>query len=176
VEGLGEWFDLEFAAPIDPAAARQRLQGELSAELTLLSVIEVPVAAPSLAQQIRAAHWRITLLPTDPAAVRSPEDWSSAMASLLAADELLWNDTDKKGRPRQRDCRPYLSDLRPATLAADGMEASIPPAQVLDLEARVDPQGRSLRPEHLCHWLGERLGQPLVLGAVQRRSLRLDPC
>ena len=47
---------------------------------------------------------------------------------------------------------------------------------VLDLEAAVDPQGRSLRPEHLRHWLGETLGQRLVLGAVQRRRLWLDAC
>ena len=30
------------------------------------------------------------------------------VAAILAAPELLWHDTDKKGRPRQRDCRPAL--------------------------------------------------------------------
>ncbi len=176
VEGLGEWFDLEFAAPIDPAVARQHLQAELSAELTLLSVIEVPVAGPSLAQQIRAAHWRITLLPVEGAEAPSPGRWATAIAELLAAGELLWNDKDKKGRPRQRDCRPYLLGLRPADLDAAASEPLSQATQVLDLEAAVDPQGRSLRPEHLCHWLGELLGQPLRLGAVQRRCLRLGSC
>jgi len=80
---------------------------------------------------------------------------------------------DKKGRPRQRDCRPYLLDLHLAPL--DG-QSRAGQGQVLDLEAAVDPQGRSLRPEHLRHWLSASLGQPLALGPVQRRCLRLDAC
>jgi radical SAM-linked protein len=176
VEGLGEWFDLDFAAAIDPAEALQRLQAELSAELTLLSVIEVPLAGPSLAQQIRAAHWRLTLLPGDAAPAPSPERWASAIAALLASGELLWHDKDKKGRPRQRDGRPYLLDVRPAMLDDAPSGAAPGAAQVLDLEAGVDAQGRSLRPDQLRHWLSELLGQPLRLGVIQRRRLELGAC
>jgi hypothetical protein len=139
----------------------------------LLSVQAVPLETPGLAQQIRAAHWRFALLPGPDQPAPLPQQWSAAIAALLEATTLPWRDQDKKGRPRERDCRPYLLALGPAPLEAEG------PGQaglVLDLEAAVDPQGRSLRPEQLRQWLGESLGLPLVLGAVQRRCLRLEAC
>ena len=34
------------------------------------------------------------------------------VAAVLAAPSLIWQDTDKKGRPRQRDCREALLGLR----------------------------------------------------------------
>ena len=173
VEGLGEWLDLDFAAPVDTETARQRLQAELSAELTLLSVQAVPLATPCLAQQIRAAHWRFALLPAPDQPAPAPPQWSAAIAALLETTTLPWQDQDKKGRPRERDCRPYLLALGPAPLEA---QASGRAWLVLDLEAAVDSQGRSLRPDHLRHWLGESLGLSMVLGAVQRRCLLLDAC
>ena len=95
----------------------------------------------------------------------------------MAADALIWEDTDKKGRPRQRDCRPALLDLRLAAGASAGPgEASVDPdAVVLELQAAIDPSGRSLRPEQLQHWLGQRLGVALELGRLQRQALVLKP-
>jgi radical SAM family uncharacterized protein/radical SAM-linked protein len=173
VEGLHEWLDLDFAAPVDPETARRRLQEELSDELRLLSVQAVPLATPGLAQQIRSAQWRFTLRPAPDRASLTTERWSAAVKALLEATTLPWHDQNKKGRPRERECRPYLLDLR---LLPPGGPSPAGAGRVLDLEAAVDPQGRSLRPEHLRHWLSTALGQPLVLAAVQRRCLRLDAC
>jgi hypothetical protein len=44
------------------------------------------------------------------------------------------------------------------------------------LEAAIDPQGRSLRPEQIARWLEHALGCGLRLRAVERQSLRLRPC
>ncbi|MCX5949084.1 MAG: TIGR03936 family radical SAM-associated protein, partial [Cyanobacteria bacterium] len=186
VVGLGEWFDLEFTAPLerlDLEAVRRQLQAQLPAEFPLLSVASVPVFGPSLSQELQKAHWHFDLqpLPLDspPTTVdRAPAlDWDGALADLLAAETLIWSDTDKKGRPRQRDCRPYLlrlGRLRPAgDLDPDG---SLEQPIRLALEATIDLQGRSLRPEQLQHWLAERLAVPLRLGRVERRSLELRPC
>ena len=39
-------------------------------------------------------------------------DWHAAVDQLLQATTLVWHDTDKKGRPRERDCRPALKALQ----------------------------------------------------------------
>ena len=175
VEAEGEWLDLEFLQAVDPAEARRHLQAELPIGFTLLSVAEVPVAGPSLAMELETALWRIDLEPAAagadgeaPGAWPDRAAWEALVASLLAAESLEWSDTDKKGRPRQRDCRPALANLR-----LQGWQAG---RVTLQLEATIDPAGRSLRPEQLRHWLSERLGQRLALGALCREALLLQPC
>jgi radical SAM-linked protein len=186
-EGHGEWLDLEFHAAVDPEEARRRLQEVLPPEFRLLSVAPVPLAAPSLSQELREAHWRLELRPAlrsdlgaEPSSDLGPEllpapdgdAWRQALSELLAAPSLPWHDTDKKGRPRQRDCRPYLLELA----LVEGPEAARGGAVHLDLRARIDPQGRSLRPEFLRHWLEESLVRPLLLGRIERRALLLAAC
>ena len=188
VEGLGEWFDLEFAKPTDPDQVRERLQAELPLGLALRSVRQVPLQGPSLSQELRAAHWSLQLHPALPIsaapisaaaelaaghqAVEWPleECWQRAIQALLNSDTLLWHDTDKKGRPRSRDCRPYLLSLDLVTIASDPRT----PGVELRLEACIDPQGRSLRPDHLRAWLAGELGLELRLGRMRRLALLLS--
>jgi radical SAM-linked protein len=166
VEGDGEWLDLEFTQAVDPAAVRELLQPQLPPEFQLLSAARVPVFGVSLSQELEAAHWSFVLQPQ--AGVRlTLEQWQQARANVLAAESLVWHDTDKKGRPRSRDCRPFLLELQ-MTAATDG-------AQRCSLRAVIDPSGRSLRPEQVQHWISERLGQSLVLTALRREALVLKP-
>jgi radical SAM-linked protein len=167
VEGLGEWLDLEFVELVDPAAVRARLQVELPQEFQLLSAESVEVFGPSLSQQLVAARWQIQLTPATDPILPSLEQWQQAVAAVLAAPSLIWQDTDKKGRPRQRDCREALLGLG-LTLEPGG-------SVMLELDAAIDPSGRSLRPEQLQHWLAEQLDRPLHLGRLQRQALTLKP-
>jgi radical SAM-linked protein len=182
VEGLGEWLDLELVAPVEPEAALAALKAVLPAEFALLSVASVPLAAPGLGQQLEAAAWRFSLRPAAGAEHTwpRPEQWQRAIATLLAREALIWHDQDKKGRPRQRDCRSQLLALRLAPPAAAGPPPPLKPAAslTLELEAAIDPQGRSLRPEQVVHWLAEALPQalPLELVGVCRQQLRLRAC
>ncbi len=178
VEGLGEWLDLEFTEPVEPAAVRSRLQAELPPGLQLLSAVVVSTFGPSLSQELEGARWSFRLSPVPPAgrpavgASASPLDgerWRTAIEALLAADTLMWHDTDKKGRPRQRDCRADLRELRLQGVDADG-------SATLAVQVAIDAAGRSIRPEQLAHWLGERLAAALVLRAVRRDTLLLKPC
>jgi hypothetical protein len=98
--------------------------------------------------------------------------WRQAIAELERSPILTWRDTDKKGRPRQRDCRPFLTALA----LEEGPEPARGEAVRLALEARIDPQGRSLRPEFLRHWLSQSLATPLELGRIERRALLLATC
>ena len=167
VEGLGEWLDLEFTEAVEPATVRSRLQAELPPGLQLLSAAVVPTFGPSLSQELAAAHWRFALR-AQAAPALEPEAWDSAIAALLAATELSWQDTDKKGRPRQRDCRPELVDLRRVAPWQDS-----PDALVLELAAAIDGAGRSLRPSQVAQWLAEQLGHELALGSQCRTALLL---
>ncbi|MFM8544723.1 MAG: TIGR03960 family B12-binding radical SAM protein [Vulcanococcus sp.] len=167
VEAHGEWMDVEFAQPLPAEQARAALQGQLPAEFQLQSVLEVPVSGPSLSQRIVASHWALALQPTAGPPLPLPL-WQGAAEALLAADSWIWHDTDKKGRPRQRDCRPFLQGLQ--------LQAGDQPGQVaVQVQAAVDPTGRSLRPEQLQHWFAERLGTPLDLVRLGRLALQLEP-
>ena len=168
VEGSGEWLDLEFTEQVDPGLVRSRLQPELPAGFQLLSAIRVEVFGVSLSQELASAHWQFVLQP-QAGAPPTPEQWQQARASLLVAETLIWNDTDKKGRPRSRDCRPFLLDLQWAEPQSDG-------SLLCTLWAAIDAAGRSLRPEQVQHWLAERLGQSLALSGLRRKDLVLKPC
>ena len=161
VEGTGEWLDLEFIEAVEPAAVRARLQPELPPGLQLLSAAVVPTFGPSLSQELASAQWELELRSDRPLAW---ERLQEGVAAILAAAELLWQDTDKKGRPRQRDCRPALQALE-----------LLPPAPSLRLrlDAAVDEAGRSIRPDQVRHWLAEALAEPLQLGWQCRLALQL---
>jgi radical SAM family uncharacterized protein/radical SAM-linked protein len=171
VEGLGEWLDLEFTEAVEPAAVRARLQAELPPGLQLLSAAVVPSFGPSLSQELAAAHWRFALRPATGAGL-DPQACEDAIAALLAADVLIWQDTDKKGRARERDCRPALQALRqvdPGPWPAGAAKAEL----VLQLETAIDGAGRSLRPAQVAPWLAEHLGQGITLGRQCRTALLL---
>jgi len=158
---------VEFAQPLPAEAARSALQEQLPVEFQLLSVQEVPVSGPSLSQWIVASDWALVLQAVAGPGLPLPA-WQAAAEALLAADSWIWHDTDKKGRPRQRDCRPFLQQLH--------LEAGEQPGQIaVHVQAVVDPTGRSLRPEQLQHWFAERLQMPLDLVQLRRLALQLSP-
>jgi len=170
VEGTGEWLDLEFTEAVEPAAVRSRLQAELPPGMELLSAAVVPTFGPSLSQELAAAHWQFSVSAPSP---RPLQHWSAALADLLGAEVLLWNDTDKKGRPRARDCRPALIAVALAGDAATADAATPVRTAELRLAAAVDDAGRSMRPNQLAHWLEQRLGERLLVGRQCRVALVL---
>ena len=167
VEAYGEWLDLEFLEMVDPAVVMEAWQRTLPPGFQLRSVEAVPVSEPSLSQRLASAEWRFRLRPVSGETL-TPERWDGAIAAVLAREALVWQDTDKKGRPRQRDCRPSLLALR-------RLEAEPAGAMPFALEAAIDAQGRSLRPGQLQHWLAEALTLELSVHSLERTALRLHP-
>ena len=175
VEAFGEWMDLEFVEPVEAETMRQQLQVTLPKGLSLLSAESVPVGGSSLSQLLVAASWRFDL------AIESEKpstwhQWQVAVESLKEAHELLWHDIDKKGRPRQRDCRPALRELQLCNRCEEGGESLCLDAVQLRLEASIDSMGRSLKPVQVQHWLAEQMGEPLRMSGVQRQELKLLQC
>ncbi len=161
----GEWMDLEFSEQLTPEHLLQTLQPLLPDGMRLLEVEEVPVNGPSLSQEVQSAVWTFALVVESGI---SP-DWSAAVKAITASSQLIWHDTDKKGRPRERDCRSSLISLRPLA-EPKGHALS------LRLETDVDPMGRSLRPLQIQHWLSEQIGDSLKLQELCREELRLARC
>ncbi|MDA0258478.1 MAG: TIGR03960 family B12-binding radical SAM protein [Cyanobacteria bacterium] len=164
-EADSEWMDLEFTRPLAPEVLLQTLQGLLPEGFVLCSAQEVPVKGKSLSQEIVGAAWSFDLI----SASGTTTDWPGALAAITAAETLIWNDTDKKGRPRQRDCRPALRQLA----IVDATEAE---RVRLRLDAAVDPMGRSIRPSQVQHWLEQHLAMPLRLDQLRREALQLAEC
>ena len=159
-----EWMDLEFTESLAPESLQLALQPLLPEGIVLLAAEEVPLRGPSLSQELVGAIWSFDL-------ALEPElqmDWRSVVTQLINAESLIWHDTDKKGRPRQRDCRSALLSL---DLHAEG-----PSNQArLTLHAAVDEMGRSLRPAQIQYWLEELLERPLQLHHLCRDALLLKP-
>ena len=164
-EADSEWMDLEFTRPLAPEVLLQTLQGLLPEGIVLCSAQEVPVKGKSLSQEIVGAAWSFDLI----SASGTTTDWPGALAAITAAETLMWNDTDKKGRPRQRDCRPALRQLT----IVDATEAE---RVRLRLDADVDPMGRSIRPSQIQYWLEQHLAMPLRLDQLRREALQLAEC
>ena len=137
-----------------------------------MEAYEVPVFGQSLSQQLGAARWSFELKPQAEDPVISFEQWKQVVDDLLSRDTLVWEDTDKKGRPRQRDCRPALETLEIVAPVNEAAESGV----TLECFAQIDDQGRSLKPAQLQHWLSEALEQPLSLYNVRRLELRLVRC
>ena len=175
VEAFGEWMDLEFTELVDAEIIRQQLQVNLPKGLSLLSAVSMPVGNSSLSQSLVAASWRFDLAVESEAPLKWYQ-WQAAIGALIEARELVWHDTDKKGRPRQRDCRPALRELQLCNgFEEDGESLCLDVVQ-LRLEASIDSMGRSLKPAQVQHWLAEELGYSLRMTGVQREELNLLEC
>jgi radical SAM-linked protein len=164
-EAQSEWMDLEFTEVQDPNHFCSTLQPLLPDGIQLLAAAEVPVRGKSLSQELTGAVWCFDLVQDEQTQI--PVDWSAAVDQLLQAKTLVWHDTDKKGRPRERDCRPALKALQVTNQNSSG-------AARLRLEAAVDDMGRSLRPAQIQHWLAETVGQPLQVQRLTREALILS--
>ena len=159
-----EWMDLEFTESLAPESMQLALQPLLPEGIVLLAAEEVPLRGPSLSQELAGAIWSFDLA-LEP---QLQMDWRSVVTQLINAESLIWHDTDKKGRPRQRDCRSALLSL--------DLHAEEPSNQArLTLHAAVDEMGRSLRPAQIQHWLEELLERPLQLHHLCRDALLLKP-
>jgi len=176
VQGEGEWMDLEFIEQVEALQVLKRWQQTLPPGLLLMEAYEVPVSGQSLSQQLEAARWSFELKTQAGDPSISLDQWRQVVDDLLSRDTLVWDDTDKKGRPRQRDCRPALETLEIVAPVDGAVDGAVESGVTLECLAHIDDQGRSLKPAQLQHWLSEGFEQSLHLHNVRRLELRLVRC
>ncbi len=175
VQAYGEWMDLEFTAKLEPETALNKLQDTLPGGLKLLTAKEISINDPSLSQQLSKAVWSFNIS-TVSSPNMTPIQYKDAIKTLVDANELVWRDKDKKGRPRERNCREALQSLQLQT--ATHKTSNFHPTDYvrLQLEAEIDQMGRSLKPQQIKHWLEEYFKNPLKISDIKRDELKLIQC
>ncbi|MEB3174783.1 MAG: TIGR03960 family B12-binding radical SAM protein [Cyanobacteriota bacterium] len=164
----GEIVDFELTERLELADFQRRLAAVLPPNLPLYRVEEVPVNAPSAAQQITAASYRLTL---ESETAYSFAQWQAAVAEILAQTEIPWTRTTKSGKTVDFNLREQLLSL---TLDP---ETPDPAAQItLHYQGSCRNDGAQLRPAQVLTLLERALNTEgtLHLGTVHRQGLALE--
>jgi radical SAM-linked protein len=162
-----EYVEIALAAVVDPADVRAKLDLALPEGLDLLEV--VVSAGGTLADQLQASHWRITLAGLEPAVV------AAAVEQFLATEEVPVERMTKKGL-RTFDSRSAVvrMNVDPPLSDAEVTRSRLPCA-ILQVVLRHGTP--SVRPDDILAGLREIAGLSPVAAAVQQRLAQgpLDP-
>ncbi len=175
VEAFGEWMDIEFNEQMDAENMIRELQGYLPSGIKLLQASLVDLKEKSLSQMLIGAIWTFTLSSKSTHSKKQP-DWGKAVRKLIESNALIWNDKDKKGRPRERDCKNELQRLELKKIRSSEFDLNQNSEASFELEALIDQMGRSIKPVHIQHWLANELDQGLNIKDVKRQELLLLQC
>ena len=175
VEAFGEWLDIDFFQQVEAETVRQKLQDSLPKGLNLINARIIPINKVSLSQEIIALAWSFDLTILSGKSLTKSK-WQKAIDSLIKSKELIWHDTDKKGRPRQRNCRPELCSLE--MQIGEEIKTGLLPFKTirLQLNALIDPLGRSIKPKQVKEWLEQYIEHSLEISRVQRDEIKLLEC
>ncbi len=135
--GEQELLEVQLDARIEPEALAGRLPAELPPGIRLRSVRELPLDAPPLPAQVRAADY-VVRFPAPP-----PADLATRLARLLASESLPFT--------RRRAGKEISFDLRLRVLEASLNERAGEPVLTLRL---VHGPGGAARPEDVLTALG----------------------
>ncbi len=177
-EGLGEWMDIYFTEIIDPQNIKDKLQLFLPNEINLLDTTMISNHKKSLSQEISESHWSFRIATNAPIYL-STSEWMKSISAIKEETHLIWNDYDKKGRPRQRDCKPELKELEvsfPRDISKKRGPLSKFNEANIKLEAKVDSLGRSIKPQQIKYWMEKHLGKSLQITKIKREQLILFEC
>lgn len=137
--GLRELVDIWLEVPWTPEAFLGAVGGRLPQGMSLLACVPVPLSAPSLQSQVRAAQYRVVIPWRE-----TREEAEQRVAHFLARERVPWQRT----RRRQEE----VLDLRPLVLGARVEEVAEGVCR-LWLRLRAGAQG-NVRPEDVLAAMG----------------------
>ncbi len=175
IEALGELMDIDFFKEVDASFVKEELQKKLPFGLKIITCENTPFSKKSLSQLLKEAVWSFNL-ESKYEPYPSRYEWDIALSEIINSEKLIWKDTDKKGRLRERDCREALDSLEIIDKYSQESELNQTKNISLKLKARIDQMGRSLKPNQIQHWLSEYLGQELMISGIKRNELVLFKC
>jgi radical SAM-linked protein len=160
-----EYLEIGLAEVLDPAKVHAELDAALPPGLDLIEV--VASAGGSLADQLEASHWRITLPGTTPTAA------AEAVEKILATDEVMVERMTKKGL-RTFDARAAIASM---VASAPIPDADVSAESCAILEVVLRHGTPSVRPDDVLAALREISGLSASTAALQQRLAQgpLDP-
>ena len=165
-----EIVDFELTELMDPEEFRERLSSQLPADLPIYRVEPVAVKAPSASQLLDQAEYilRLGLSPSsDPEVPLQPSDWQQWIDEILAAEEIEWEHTTKRGKVKWVNLRDRLFELEPVEVSTDALTCTL---RVLG-SCRHD--GTLLRPTHILYMFERMAKQEFELLHAHRKQLIL---
>jgi radical SAM-linked protein len=105
VTSEAELMDIVLAKWASPHSFTAAITRQLPPGIEVLQVFQIPLTMPSLQAQVRYAEYRVEV-----ATGQGQQDIESAMASLLAREQLPWQHQRDTG-PRHYDLRALIDDL-----------------------------------------------------------------
>ncbi len=168
VEGLKELVEIDFTKELSPNHVMKKLQKSLPNGLKILHAESISTKDISPTQKLKAAIWSFKLTTISSQNKVCPR-WEEGISQIMSCEELIWQDTDKRGRFRKRNFKHVLKCLK--------IEKSIALSPFystqIKLESLIAQNGQSLKPLHIHHWIQEYLNQPLKISDIKRNELLL---
>ncbi len=174
-EGLGELMDIDFSKEINHSFVQKCLQECLPNGINIIHTEVIPITKISLAKQLQQANWSFNLIINSPKNFKL-ENLRKAINNLLDSEKLIWTDTDKKGRKRERDFRPELKRIYIGKGKGSSKEDSYHKKISIELESLISPIGQSVKPDHIRHWLSKNIDNTLEIADIKRNELILKKC
>ncbi|MCT7988185.1 TIGR03960 family B12-binding radical SAM protein [Laspinema olomoucense] len=165
-----EIVDFELTELMDPEEFRERLAAQLPADLPIYRVESVAVKAPSASQILDRAEYilRVGLTPlSDPEVALQPSDWQQWISEILAAEEIEWEHTTKRGKVKWVNLRDRLLELEQIEVSRDALTCTL---RVLG-SCRHD--GTLLRPTHILYMFERMAKREFELLHAHRKQLIL---
>ncbi len=175
VEAFGEWMEIDFFEEVHHEKVKKKLEENLPKGLNIIEAKSIPTSKSTINKELYSSVWSFELQVISGDRLRHFE-WQESIDHILKSEELIWNDTDKKGRPRTRNCRNELNSLILKPTKYSISELSRNQGIQLQLNALIDPIGRSIKPIQVKHWIEEYLGKSLGMSHVQRDEIQLLKC
>ncbi|HEY9837621.1 MAG TPA: TIGR03936 family radical SAM-associated protein, partial [Vampirovibrionales bacterium] len=165
-----EIVDFELTELMDPEEFRERLTAQLPADLPIYRVESVEVKAPSASQLLDQAEYILRLgltASSDSEVALQGTDWQQWIAQILAAEEIEWEHTTKRGKAKWVNLRDRLFELEQVDLSADTLTCTL---RVLG-SCRHD--GTLLRPTHILYMFERMAKREFELLHAHRKQLIL---
>jgi radical SAM-linked protein len=158
VASTGEYAELTFVAPVDPADDLGRLSTTLPEGMDVLTWTDVPAGAPRLASLLPATLWELVWPPVDATALTELlRDRCEALLAASSAEVVR----ERPDGARTLDVRPAVVALAVAARPApDGAEARTVLRAVLRNDAP------TIRPSDLLAALGDGFAPPALVRRV----------